>query len=172
MMRPWMEKLCSVLLVIFCALVILFSALYTRQEDVRNLAAQNAAASRDETLAEAAARYAVPVAGDITQLYQGAYKTSSGLWAFDPFVRFSVRKGEKVFAPAGGSILSCSETEIRIAGEDDQLFRLKGAFSPLVSIGDRITAGQDIARITQAGEVCLSLSVSGHYIDPLQLFTP
>lgn len=171
-MRPWMEKLGSVLLVIFCALVILFSALYTRQEDVRNLAAQNAAASRDETLAEAAARYAAPVAGDITHLYQGAYKASSGLWAFDPFVRFGVRKGEIVLAPASGSILSCHEAEIRIVGENDQLLRLKGAFSLLVSTGDLITVGQEIARITQAGELYLSLSVNGHYINPLQLFTP
>lgn len=167
-----MEKWGSMLLLIFCALVILFSALYTRQEDVKRMAAQNAAASQDETLSEAISRFCAPVSSAAAQGFQGAYKAPSGLWHFAPFVHYSVQKGEKAQAVCSGSILRCNEQEILIAGENSFLFRLTGAFSPLVKESDTVCAGQEIARIAAQGELCLSLSIDGHYTDPLQYFTP
>ncbi len=167
-----MEKWGSVLLIFFCALVILFSALYTRQEDVKWLSAQNAAASQDETLSDASARYAAPVSGDILQGYRGAYRTDGGLWQTDPFVHYSVSKSAKVFAVSDGSIALCNDNEILILGKNDHVFRLKGDFSPLVGQGDTVSSGQQIAVITQNGELLFSASAAGHYFDPLSLFTP
>lgn len=171
-MRPWMEKFGSVLLIVACALVILFSALYTRQDDLRRLAAQNAAASQDETLSEAVARYTAPVPGDITHGYQGAYKSEAGIWHFDPFVRYTIQKGDRIAAVCNGQIVLCNKSEIIISGESDFVFRLKGAFSPLVTSGDFITVGQEIALATTPGELQLSLSINGHYTNPLEIFTP
>lgn len=171
-MRPWMEKWGSVLLIFFCALVILFSALYTRQEDVKRLSAQNAAASQDETLSSATARYTAPAAGDIVQGYRGAYKTDSGLWRFDPFVHYSAQKGAKVFAVSDGSITLFHDNEIIILGKSNHVFRLKGDFSPLVNPGDTVASGQQIATIVKAGELLFAVSTDDHYLDPLSLFTP
>ena len=172
-MRPWMEKWGSVLLILLCALVILFSALYTRQDDLKRLSAQNAAADQSETLADViTAQYIAPTAGDVLQAYLGAYKSAAGLWQFDPFIRYSAQKGSKVFAVCNGRIALCSEETIIIFGENSFVFRLRGAFSPLVKAGDFVAAGQEIAAVSLSGELLLSLSINGHYTDPLEFFTP
>lgn len=172
-MRPWMEKWGSVLMILLCALVILFSALYTRQDDLKRLSAQNAAADQSETLADVnAMQYVAPTADNATQPYLGAYKSEAGLWQFDPFVRYRVQKGSKVFAVCNGRITLCSEETIIISGENSFVFRLRGAFSPLVKASDPVTAGQEIATVTLAGQLLLSLVIDGHYTDPLEFFTP
>ena len=171
-MRPWMEKWGSVLLIFFCALVILFSALYTRQDDLRRIAAQSAASGRDETLADAAAaRICAPVQADMTQPFTGAYKTDGGLWKMDPFVHYSVKKNDAVFSCLTGTAESVTDHTI-ILKNDDFLFRLCGVFQPLIRAGDHVSAGQTIARIFQTGELLFSLQINGQYIDPLSRITP
>ena len=171
-MRPWMEKWGSVLLIFFCALVILFSALYTRQDDLRRIAAQSAASGQDETLADAAAaRICAPVQADITQPFTGAYQSERGLWKMDPFVHYSVKKNDAVFSCLNGTAESITEQTI-ILKNDTIRFRLCGNFQPLVRAGDPVSAGQTIARISQTGELLLSLQISGQYIDPLSRITP
>ena len=171
-MRPWMEKWGGVLLIFFCALVILFSALYTRQDDLRRIAAQSAASGQDETLEDAAAaRICAPVQADITQPFTGAYQTESGLWKMDPFVHYSVKKNDAVFSCLTGTVESVAQHSI-ILKNDTFRFRLCGDFQPLAETGDFVSAGQTVARISQTGELLLSLQISGQYIDPLSRITP
>ena len=168
-MRPWMEKWGSVMLILLCALVILLSALYTRQDDLRRIAAQNAAADQNETLIDLPT-YQPPVAGEVVQSYTGAYKTAQGLWQMDPYVHYEVRKGARVQSVCSGTVIAADEKQIMLETRDQLIFCLRGAFSLSVRAGDTVAAGQEIAICEEAGELLLSLSRDGHYLDPLSLF--
>ena len=169
-MRSWMEKWGSVLIIFLCALIILFSALYTRQDDLRRIAAQNAAASQDETLS-GAARYSPPVGTTPTQIYRGAYKTAAGIWQMDPHVYYAVQKGDSILSCADGTITQ-ADTHTMVLSAEDYVFRLTGDFLVLTSACTSVTAGQIIARAAQSGTLLLSLQSAGQYLDPLSLFTP
>ena len=82
MIKKWGESLLAAL----CVLVILFAALYTRQDDLKRMAAQNAAASQDETLGGAASAWARPVEGAVLIPFGDARK-ENGIWRFSPYVR-------------------------------------------------------------------------------------
>lgn len=168
-MRPWMEKWGSVMLILLCALVILFSALYTRQDDLRRIAAQNAAADQNETLNDLPV-YQPPVAGEAIQPFTGAYKTAQGLWQLDPYVHYDVRKGARVQAVCDGTVITADAGQIVLETRDQLIFCLRGAFSLLIRAGDIIAAGQEIASCAADGELLLSLSSGGHYLDPLSVF--
>lgn len=168
-MRPWMEKWGSVLLIFFCALVILFAALYTRQDDIRRIAAQNAAATQDESL-PALPAYCPPVSSAVTKLYAGPCQTENGVWQMDPCVYYAVSQNQSVSACCAGVILHADEQKIVIQSSDHQLFSLHGVFSLLTRAGDTVTAGAPLATIAERGEMRLSLSVDGHYLDPLSCF--
>ena len=168
-MRPWMEKWGSVLLIFFCALVIVFSALYTRQDDLRRMAAQTADANQNETLADVqAARYVPPVKGSALSEYKGIYKDQA-LWRLDPYIRYAVQKGDTVYACCEGEITLASPTELFLS-DGTLTFCLRGDFS--LTASGVVRASQPIAVMKSRGELLLSLTCAGSYLNPLDYFTP
>ncbi len=99
-MRTFLQKWGEYLLALACVVVIVFAALYTRQEDIRRLSAQNAAADHSQTLEEARTDTAfhIPVDGLCSQPFSGAEKTAGGLWAFDPYAVYTASAGQDVYA--------------------------------------------------------------------------
>lgn len=168
-MRSWMEKWGSMILVLLCTLVILFSALYTRQDDLRRIAAQNAAADQNETLHQLTA-YCPPVRKEAVRLFSGACKNEKGFWQLDPYVHYPLSQTAAVFSVCDGVVLAADAEQILLEADNQLLFRLRGAFSLLINAGDAVAAGQQIATSTSSGELLLSLSSDGHYLDPLSLF--
>jgi len=172
-MRPWMEKWGSVALIFLCALVILFSALYTRQDDLRRAAARNVAADQSERLADTVTPgYLPPVQGKMLKPFRGAYKSAGGLWRMDPYVHYAVKAGEKICACSGGEVIKCSEGILVIRANDALVFQLRGSFAPQIKEGENVSLGQQIAVTKQTGEVLLSFSVSGRYVDPQDYISP
>ena len=168
-MISWFEKRGSVLLIIFCALVILFAALYTRQDDLKRAAAKNAAADQNEKLGSLPV-FCAPVASQPTQSYCGVYKSESGLWQLDPYVRYDVKTGEKILSPCTGVIDFSDGKSIRIRAAKDLVFDLTGSFEILAS--GSVSCGQQIARCTAPGVLLFGLTEGGKHVDPLSLLTP
>lgn len=168
-MRPWMEKWGSVMLIFFCALVILFSALYTRQDDLRRIAARNAASDQSEQLSDVLSiRYVPPVKSTAARTYKGIYK-ETGLWQLDPYVYYAVRKGDVIYACCDGDIThAASGTVLLTSG--DLTFGLLGDFS--LTAKDHVNVSQPLAVMHSSGELRLFLMNKGNYVDPLSYFTP
>lgn len=172
-MRPWMEKWGSVLLIFLCAAVIVFSALYTRQDDLRRIAAQNAAASQDETFRDVAEpRYCAPVTDAVIKPYTGAHQSPGGLWQFDPYVYYPLSRSEKISACCTGTLIQADAQTLVIQSKDGQRFRLYGSFLPQVAAPCAVAVGQVIASAANAGELRLCVQAEGCYIDPMSLITP
>ena len=74
MMKKWGESLLAAL----CVLAIVFAALYTRQDDLKRMAARDAAASQDETLEHAAPPWSRPTEGAVLKPFSGAGARWSG----------------------------------------------------------------------------------------------
>lgn len=169
-MRLWMEKWGSVLLIFFCTLVILFSALYTRQDDLKRIAAQNAAADQNETL-DTLPRYCPPTSSAPLNDFFGAFQTENGLWQLNPYIHYAPAKGSRVLACCDGLILQADTEQIVLQADSGLRFTLLGEFLLRVQSGDTVAVGQEIASAA-AGELKLSLSLHDHYLDPLPYFTP
>ena len=172
-MRKWLEKWGSTLSALLCVLVILFAAVYTRQDDLRRLAAENAAADQSETLRDVQPSLSVyrPVHGKLFSAYTGAVKSESGLWQLDPYIRYETENYQEIFAIQDGVCLLADEACIRIAHADTLIACYRGAFSPEIKADDPVTAGQRIARMKKGDKLCFSLQKDSHYIDPETFFT-
>ena len=170
-MRKWMEKWGSAAGALACVLVILFAVVYTRQDDIRRLSAQNAAADQSQTLKSAQEAPAVfrPVKGQLLQPFAGAKQSSSGLWTLYPYTHYQAAAHQEAYAILNGTCTSATAESLVISHENDLIARYSGVFVPEVTTGQAVTAGQRIARIT-TGPLRFSLSQGGHYIDPEAFF--
>lgn len=166
-LRKWRGE---VLLACVCVFTVVFAALWTRGDDLRRIAARNAASSEDETLSDltAAPLWVRPVAGEAIEEYIGARRTAGGLWEMRPAVRFAARPGQAVVSMAEGTVLSVSKSEVRILHPDgvEACYGLLGEV--LVQVGRQVRAGERIG--TAAGEaVSVSVRRDGAYFDPCSL---
>ena len=170
-MRKWMEKWGSAAGALLCVLVILFAAVYTRQDDIRRLAAQNAAADQSQTLddVQTAPQIFRPVNGHIAQPFSIARQNENGLWSFSPKVCYQVSPYQEIYAIADGICTLCSTDCIVISHENGLISRYEGIFSPEISVNEPVSAGQRMARMS-GNEFFFSLKQSDRYIDPEAFF--
>ena len=170
-MRRKMEKWGQGVLAALCIGSILFAALYTRQEDIRNAAARNAAASRDETLEEAQASpvWQLPVEGAELGEYRGATRAAGGLWTLDPWVRCAAAVGQSVRAMGAGTVLEAAGDRVRIghAGDTETRYRLLRGLR--VREGDSVAAGQIIGMAGGDGAVEICALREDRFVDPRSL---
>ncbi|MBQ9196068.1 MAG: M23 family metallopeptidase [Clostridia bacterium] len=166
MIEKWGETALAAL----CVLAIIFAALYTRQDDLKRLAARDAAASRDESLTEAReqASFQWPVAGAQAEGFIGAARTDSGLWRFSPYVRFSAVPGQSVLAMAAGTVLRAEDGCLWIDHGNGIEIGYRQLQSLRAAAGQAVTAGQAVGTAGSGGiQVCALRD--GKYIDPLKL---
>ncbi len=167
-MRTFLQKWGQYLLALACVVVIVFAALYTRQEDVRRLSAQNAAANRSQTLEEAQteAAFHAPVDGKCCQPFSGAVRTAGGLWRFDPGVSYTAAAGQSVYAVASGVIIDTADDAVALLHPDGLEFRLSGLQRLRVQAGEQVASGQTIAAVGNEGIVRIVMLKNGSFIDP------
>lgn len=169
-MRRILQKWGEPALAALCVVIILFAALYTRQEDLRRLAAEHAAGSQNETLADVTPppAWQAPVPGEILQSFAGAGQTESGLWRLAPWVRFAASRGEAVCAMSGGTVRQADGGCVTLlhGNGTETCYRPLGSLR--VSPGQSVTAGQLLGTAGEAYvEVCARRD--GAYIDPSAL---
>ena len=101
-MRSVVKKWSEAALAALCVLAIVFAALYTRQDDLRRLAARSAAESLDQRLEDARtpAPWRMPVPQPPETAYAGAERSAGGLWRFSPWIAAS--------RPGTGDCRGCS----------------------------------------------------------------
>ena len=161
MIKKWGESLLAAL----CVLAIVFAALYTRQDDLRRMAAQNAAASQDESLEKAAASWQRPVSGAVIQPFSGAVK-ENGIWRFSPYVRYGAAYGEAVRAMHGGRVSRAEKGCVLLQNEDGTESEYRGLASLRVSEKDSVQAGDTLGNAGSEGWIEVSLWRNGRYADP------
>lgn len=171
-MRKWLEKWGSTLGAFLCVLIILFAAVYTRQDDLRRLAAENAASDQSETLRDVQPSPAVyrPVSSKLLSPFSGAVQSESGFWQFDPYIRYEAASYQEILSILNGVCLHADEECILISHPDALISCYRGEFSPEIKANDPVTAGQRIARMKKGGILCFSLQKDSHYIDPEAFF--
>ena len=167
-MRKLFKKWGEAMLAALCVLAIVFAALYTRQDDLRRMAARSAGSSRDQTLddAQAASAWRAPVSQSPEAAFAGAYREESGLWRFSPWVRFSAAFGQRVCAMHAGVVTLAADGCVRIDHGDVET-RCRGLKTLSVAAGDTVSAGQTVG--TADGTIELCALRGGEYIDPLSL---
>ena len=170
LLKKWSEGALAAL----CILTILFAAVYTRQEDLRSLAARTADASRDQTLAdlptEAPSQHAVP--GAVIRPYRGAVRSDAGLWQLQPGVRYAVDDGQRVCAVRAGTVIRASEGCICLDHGDGLETRYELLASLRVAAGDAVAAGQALGTAGSDGYIEIRAIQNGVYIDPETLYAP
>lgn len=81
-MRRFLDKWGTAIAAVACALTIVFAAVYTRQDDLKRIAAQEARAAQDQSLQDARQEtvWARPVPSAPSEGFRGAYRDEHGLW--------------------------------------------------------------------------------------------
>ena len=170
-MISWLEKRGNVLLIVVCALVVLFSALYTRQDDLKRGAAKNASADENDTLKNLPL-FCAPVTSVPVQSYRGVFKSESGLWQLDPYVRYTVQRGDRILAPCSGTVILADAQSMSIRTEDGLTYTLTGSFDRFPQTGKSVKAGSEIAACASRGALLFSLQKDGNHLDPLSYIAP
>ncbi|MBR1606302.1 MAG: M23 family metallopeptidase [Clostridia bacterium] len=162
MIKKWGEPLLAAL----CVLAILFAALYTRQDDIRRMAARNAAASQDERLTEATEiSWARPVEGAVILPFSGAMR-ENGIWRFSPYVQYATSYGEAVRALHPGVVLRAENDSVLLRGADGTESEYRGLASLRVMKNDVLGAGDILGSAGSQGFIEVSLWSGGGYADP------
>lgn len=171
-MRRLIKKWGESVLAVLCLLAIVFAALYTRQDDLRRMAAENAAASQDQTLTAlpASLPWGAPTSGGVLIPFATAGK-SGGIWRFSPYVRWAAEAGESVRAMAAGTVLRVGEDAVRLAHADDTQSGYRGLGRVRVRPGQAVEAGEALGTAGTAGWVEVCLCCGGEYIDPQNKIT-
>lgn len=170
-MRKSIQKWSETALAAVCVGAILFAAVYTRQDDLRRMAAQNAAVSSDERLEEAARRapWQRPTAGGLAREYAGAVRLPGGLWQGQGDARYACRAGEGVAAPGAGTVLRLEADAVWLEHGEGVQSRVGPLAALRVRVGDSVTAGQILG--SAAGtEISLRVLRQGENVDPEGLF--
>lgn len=168
-MHLWMEKWGSAAGALLCALVIIFAALYTRQDELRRAPTKNAAADQSQTLQNTPSpHFARPADAPLISAFQGAYR-QNGIWQMRPSVHYKTSIGQEIRAIAGGTVTHAADNLIEIIHADDLIACYQGEFSLLVHVDESLSAGQRIARMAK-GNLCFSLQQAGRYMDPEAFF--
>ena len=161
MIKKWGESLLAAL----CVLAIVFAALYTRQDDLKRMAARDAAASQDETLEHAAPPWSRPTEGAVLKPFSGAVR-QKGIWRFSPFVRYSAAYGEAVRALHGGTVVRAEHGGVLLRNDDGTESEYRGLASLRAKEKDRLQAGDILGNAGSDGWIEVSLWRDGRYADP------
>lgn len=172
-MRAWLKRWGEYLLALLCVLVIVFAAVYTRQEDLQRIAARSAAGSQDQTLRETAPppAWQQPVEGEVLQPFLGARRSAGGLWRIAPFVCYAAAAGQPVCAMAAGVIQSAQAGAVVLLQADGVEIAYSNLGALRVRAGERVEAGQRIAAAGGDGFIRVCARQNGAYIDPESLLS-
>ena len=165
MLKKWGEGALAVL----CVLAIVFAALYTRQDDLRRMAARNAAAEQSETLAEAQRRavWQRPAAQPPVSPFAGAERTSDGLWIAAPWARYAMPFAQSARAMNDGTVLAARDGLVCLSHEGGVETRYKGLRTLAVRVGESVAAGQALG--IADGEILVCALRDGDFFDPESL---
>lgn len=168
-MRSLVKKWSEAALAALCVLAIVFAALYTRQDDLRRLAARSAAESLDQRLEDARtpAPWRMPVPQPPETAYAGAERSAGGLWRFSPWIGCAVSYGQRVCAMQAGEVTFAEADEVRLLHDGGVETRYRGLQGLLVHTGERVAAGQALGTANGRLEVCALRGET--YIDPQSL---
>ena len=170
-MRQQLKKWGEFALAAACVAAILFAALYTRQEDLRRLAAHPSAASEDERLGSPspAPAWQLPVEGQVLQPFAGARRTAGGWWQLSPDVLLQAAPGQSARAMGEGVVLLAEAGCVRLRHGDGTHTLYAGLDALRVRPGESVAAGQALGAISREGCLRLSALREGVWIDPLSL---
>ncbi|MBQ9299567.1 MAG: M23 family metallopeptidase [Clostridia bacterium] len=170
-MRRLIKKWGEAALAALCVLAIVFAALYTRQDDLRRLAARDAAASRDERLEDVRepSGFQPPIAQRESAGFSGAARTSGGLWQFSPYADYTAAYGQSICAMGAGTVTQAAGDSVWIdhGGGIRTGYRLLQTLR--VIPGQAVEAGQAIGTAGSGGQVQVCALRDGAYIDPQAL---
>ncbi len=167
-----MEKWGHYLLALLCAGVILLSAVWTRRQDAEN-AGQTALSDQGQRLSQALetpepAPLVRPAAGAVARGFSSVpvFFPKTGVWMAHSGLDFAAEPGEKVFALAAGTVVSC-EGGIRVDHGDGSESLYRGVQESGVRPGQRVRAGETLGTAGGAvlyegeGHVCVILYKDG-----------
>ena len=165
-LKKWGEGALAAL----CVAAILFAALYTRQDDLKRMAAQNAAASQDETLEQAAEPPAFqrPTTQAPAEKWMGAWRSEAGIWRFSPALRYQTAFDRRVYAMGAGTVIRAEDGAVCIQHPQGVETRCQGLDTLAVRAGEAVQAGQLLGTAREA-EVRVEALRGDSYIDPESL---
>ena len=137
-MRRFLDKWGTAIAAVACALTIVFAAVYTRQDDLKRIAAQEARAAQDQSLPDAQAEtvWARPVPSAPSEGFRGAYRDEHGLWRMQPYTRYPAAYGQSVTAVCAGEVLTVSGDSLTYRCAGGETITCAGLSSVMVKIGD------------------------------------
>ena len=171
--RRGMEHWGHYLLALLCAGVILLSAVWTREQREQENADQAALSDQSQRLVQALqtpepAALARPAAGAVVRPFSEspAYFPDTGVWLVHPRLDFEAMEGEKVYAMAAGTVLSC-DGGVRLDHGDGCESLYRGLQEIRVKPGQRVKAGEILGTagapvpFEGPGRVCVTLLQEG-----------
>lgn len=173
-MRRFLDKWGTAIAAVACALTIVFAAVYTRQDDLKRIAAQEARAAQDQSLqdAQAEAIWARPVPGNPSAGFRGAYRDEHGLWRMQPYTRYPAAYGQSVTAICAGEVLTVSDDSITYRRSGGEVILCTGLAAAAVHAGDTLRCGQRVGKAAQDAEIGIAICLDGAYLDLEALLSP
>ena len=173
MIRRGMEKWGHYLLALLCAGVILLSAVWTRRQQAMENADQTALSDQGQRLAQAVqtpepAAYTRPASGAVIRHCSASpvFFPDTGVWMIHPGLDFAAAEGEKVYALAAGTVVSC-DGGVRV----DHGYGIESLYRGVLEIGvrpgQRVRAGDALGTagafipFEGQGHVCVALYRDG-----------
>lgn len=173
-MRRFLDKWGTAIAAVACALTIVFAAVYTRQDDLKRIAAQEARAAQDQSLQDAQAEtvWARPVPSAPSEGFRGAYRDEHGLWRMQPYTRYPVAYGQSVTAVCAGEVLTVSADSLTYRCAGGETITCAGLSSVMVRIGDTLHCGQRVGMAARDAEITLQVRKGEEYLDLESLLSP
>lgn len=173
-MRRFLDKWGTAIAAVACALTIVFAAVYTRQDDLKRIAAQEARAAQDQSLQDAQAEtvWARPVPSAPSEGFRGAYRDEHGLWRMQPYTRYPVAYGQSVTAVCAGEVLTVSADSLTYRCAGGETITCAGLSSVMVKIGDTLHCGQRVGMAARDAEITLQVRKGVEYLDLESLLSP
>ena len=173
-MRRFLDKWGTALAAVACALTIVFAAVYTRQDDLRRMAAQEARAAQDQSLQDAQAEpaWARPVPAGPSAPFRGAYRDESGLWRMQPYTRYAAAYGQGVTAVCAGEVLTAAQDSLTYRSAGGEVIACGGLSAVTVRVGDALRCGQRVGTASQGAEITILVRRGETYLDLESLIAP
>ena len=173
-MRRFLDKWGTAIAAAACALTIVFAAVYTRQDDLKRMAAQEARAAQDQSLQDAQTEpaWARPVPAAPSASFRGAYRDENGLWRMQPYTRYAAAYGQSVMAVCAGEVLTAGQDSLTYRSTGGEEIACGGLSAVTVRAGDGLRCGQRIGTADKGAEITILVRREDIYLDLERLIAP